>query len=126
MNSLAFALFENFLLGGVIVASISYLATYMNPLLGAIWWSFPLSLMPNVYFMWNANKSNEYISKFMLSTTYALVLLVIVTFSMSYFIKHHKSRDIISPIMKGTLIWLVCSIFFYFGIKYFNLEKHFM
>jgi len=41
----------NFLLGGTIVASVSYIATFMNPVLASIWWSFPLSIIPSMYFM---------------------------------------------------------------------------
>jgi len=67
----------NFLLGGTIVASVSYIATFMNPVLASIWWSFPLSIIPSMYFMKQNGKSNQYISKFLLSTTFALILLKI-------------------------------------------------
>jgi len=51
MTSLLYDLFKNFVLGGLITASISYIGTYMDPLMGAIWWSFPISLIPTIYFL---------------------------------------------------------------------------
>ena len=75
MPSTIYNLVQNFLMGGAIVASISYIGTFMDPLLGAIWWSFPVSLLPTIYFMKKNKKSNDYIAKFTLSTTFALILL---------------------------------------------------
>ena len=80
MNSLFYDLLQNFVLGGLISASISYIGTYLSPLLGAIWWSFPISLIPTSYFMKESGKSNKFIAKFTLSTTYALILLLITCF----------------------------------------------
>ena len=64
MTSLLYELFQNFILGGLITATISYIGTYMDPLLGAIWWSFPISLIPTIYFMKDTGKSNKFIAKF--------------------------------------------------------------
>ena len=116
---------KNFLLGGFIVSSISYVGTYFDPLLGAIWWSFPLSLLPSLWFMHLHGKDNEYLARFSISTTYALGLLLISTCALFYFYKRTKT-GFWGPIVKSSAIWLVCSILFYMGIKYFNLEKKFM
>lgn len=117
-------LFRNFILGGSIVASISYIGNYLSPLLGAIWWSFPLSLLPTLWFMKENGKDNKYLAKFSLSTTYALSLLLISTISLAYFFK--KSKGFVEPVGKATLVWFICSIIFYLGIKFFKLEDKFI
>jgi hypothetical protein len=120
-------LFINFLLGGTIVASVSYLATYMNPVLASIWWSFPLSIIPSIYFMKQNGKSNEYISKFLISTTFALILLVICTFLISYYLKQSSEKEGILPaILKATGWWGVCSILFYISIINSPYKDYFM
>ena len=116
---------ENFLMGGSIVSSISYIATYLNPLLGAIWWSFPLSLIPSLWYMKQHDKSNSYLAKFSLSTTYALILLVISTLGLYYFF-NNENYSFWVPVGKASLLWFVCSIVFYRAIKYFRLESRFI
>ena len=124
MPTVLYNLAINFLMGGAIVSSISYIGTYLDPLLGAIWWSFPISLLPTLYFMKKNNKSNKYIAKFALSTTFALVLLLLSCFCLSYFI--NRDSGLLMPILKSAVIWLVASIIFYFSVKDLDLEKKFL
>ena len=124
MNSLMYDLFQNFILGGLITASISYIGTYLDPLLGAIWWSFPISLIPTIYFMSESGKKNSFISKFIYSTTYSLILLFISCWFLGYYLKREKG--IVVPILKSTGVWFIVSVIFYYVIKYNNLEDKFM
>lgn len=124
MTSLLYELFQNFILGGLITASISYIGTYMDPLLGAIWWSFPISLIPTIYFMKETGKSNKFMAKFTISTTYALILLFISCGFMSYFFTKHDG--IVIPIIKATGVWFIASAIFYTVIKHFKLDSKFM
>jgi hypothetical protein len=124
MSSLLYDLFQNFVLGGLITASISYIGTYMDPLLGAIWWSFPISLIPTIYFMKESGKTNKFISQFTISTTYSLILLFISCGCMGYYLKH--SDGIAMPIIKAMFVWLIASIVFYYIIKHFKLDDKFM
>ena len=124
MRSLIYDLFQNFILGGLITASISYLGTYLDPLLGAIWWSFPISLIPTIYFMQQSGKKNSYISQFTYSTTYAIGLLVISCLFLGYYLK--TEDGIMYPILKATLVWFICSILFYYIVKHYKLEEKFM
>lgn len=55
----------NFLLGGFAVAGTSVLGSYMNPLAGAIFWSYPITIIPSVFFMRESGKDNQYIAKFL-------------------------------------------------------------
>ena len=119
------SLLYNFVLGGILTISISYISTYLDPLLAAIWWSFPLSLIPSMWYMKHHGKDNKYIAKFSLSTTYALSLLVISTIALYYFFKETENSFWI-PIAKASCIWLFCSILFFCSIKYFKLEKKFI
>jgi len=117
----------NFLMGGTIVASVSYIAAFMNPVLASIWWSFPLSIIPSMYFLKQTGKSNQYISKFLLSTTFALILLVICTFLISYYLKQSSEKEGIVPsILKASGWWAICSTVFYFTIAYSPFKKYFM
>ena len=121
MESLIYELFQNFILGGLITASISYIGTFMDPLLGAIWWSFPISLIPTIYFMKGTGKSNKFIAKFTISTTYALILLFISCGFMSYFFTNHDG--ILIPIIKATGVWFISSTIFYIVVKHFKLDS---
>lgn len=121
LMSLAF----NFLLGGSIVASVSYIGDQMSPLLGAIWWSFPLSLLPSLYFMRSNGKSNTYLAQFSLSTTYALALLASSTICLAFFLRRSQDEFAV-PVMKTTAVWLILSIVFYATVKLLGLERKFM
>ena len=57
-------LIENFIVGGMVTASVSFIGTFMSPTLAAIWWSFPVSLLPSMYFMHQYGRDNKYIAKF--------------------------------------------------------------
>ena len=124
MNTLLYELFENFIIGGLITASISYIGTYMDPLLGAIWWSFPISLIPTIYFMKQTGKSNKFIAQFTISTTYSLVLLFISCFFMGHYL--NRSDDIAMPIIKAVCVWVIASVIFYNVIKRFKLDTKFI
>lgn len=45
-SELILNLIKNFIVGGFTIATTSYLATYLSPLLGAIFWSYPLTILP--------------------------------------------------------------------------------
>lgn len=116
----------NFIIGGTIIATVSYLATHLNPVIGAIVWSYPFLIIPSIYYMKNAGKSNEYISKFLLSTTFGLILLFLTTILLSIYLKKEKQGSLIKPIIIATFWWFVMSIIFYLVIKFSSYESYFM
>ena len=116
----------NFILGGIIVAATSWLGAFAGPLPAAIFWSFPYTLLPSIYFIKQTGKSNKYISQFILSSGYALILLLIALFSLSYFIKNDNSSNLLIPIFKTIGIWGFTSYIFYLLVKKFDLEDKFM
>ena len=127
MPSVVVQLAQNFIVGGLIVSSISYLGTYLNPVAAAIFWSYPMSILPSIYFMKNNGKSNGYISKFLFSTTFALVLLVLCTYAMSHYLgAAPASSGIWLPIGKASIWWLLGSAVYYLGVEYGGYKKYFM
>ena len=117
----------NFILGGVSVAGTSVLGNYMNPLAGAIFWAFPITIIPSLFFMRSDNKDNLYLAKFLLSTTFGLILLGATTIAMSYFIKgESKDVSLWRPIGKGSLVYGAGALLFYCIVKYGGLSHYFM
>jgi len=126
MTTLQSELVVNFLLGGTIISSVSYIASFISPLIAAIVWSYPFSILPTVYFMKQQSKSNKQVSKFLFATSCAFILLFVTTITTAYFLKHDTSEMGFDSIVKATGIWAVCSVLFYFGVKYFDATHHFV
>ena len=123
MNKATRDLVVNFIIGGTITASISYLATFLSPILAAIWWAFPISLFPSMYYMHRQGKSNKYISKFTITTTYALIILFITTMALGKFFREDKGFW--PPIGKTAIVWIILGSIYYGLIRKFDLEKYF-
>jgi uncharacterized membrane protein len=116
----------NFALGGAAVAATSYLGTFLSPLAGAIFWAYPITILPTIFFMRQQNKSNSTISKFLLGTTFALILLMGVTYLLSYTIAHASPAESLwIPVLKSTVGFLAGGALYYLIIKLFGLSKYF-
>lgn len=127
MNKEYLGILLNFVLGGISVAGTGVLGNYMNPLAGAIFWAFPITIIPSLFFMRENGKDNDYLAKFLLSTTFGLVLLGVTTIAMSYFIRHEsKETSLWNPIGKGSLVYGGCATFYYIIVKYCGLAHYFM
>ena len=124
-NDIKYQLFRNFIFGGLIIASVSYMATFLNPILAAIWWSYPISIIPVIYFMKNNGISNLLISKFLLGITVVTSLTVISCYLLSYYLKKNKD-EFLKPIIKATLAWVVTSILFYLMVEYSGYSSYFI
>jgi len=127
MQHSLYSIIKNFLLGGVIMSIISASGTFFSPLIGAIVWSFPSTLLPALYYMREHGKDNNYLARFAISSSYAVVLTIAAAALLSYFIKHSKQDDsLLIPIFKMAIIWLILSAIFYGLVTYFDLENIFM
>ena len=127
VNEVARDMVVNFVLGGAAVATTSYLGTFLSPLAGAIFWAYPITILPTVFFMRQQNKPNSVISKFLLGTTFALILLMGVTFLLSYTVARAPPAESLTiPVLKSTVGFLIGGGAYYSIIKIFNLEKYFM
>lgn len=118
----------NFLVGGTVVATVSTCANYLSPLAGAIWWSFPLSILPSVYFLRAHGKSNQYVSSFLMSTTFAIVLLVATTLILSHYFRGLSPYDSgwWVVVLKTVGWWVLMSAVFYGVVRVGGLEGWFV
>ena len=127
MNKVVKDLIQNFVIGGASVATTSYLGTFLSPLAGAIFWSYPITILPTIFFMKQQKKTNNDIGKFLFSTTFALLLLMGVTLMLSYLIKNSPNGESLwGPVGKSTIGFVVGGAIYYSIIKLFKLEKYFM
>ena len=128
MSSLSIRLLQNFLSGGLFIAIVSYVATYMNPVAGAILWSYPFSLLPTLYFMKGSGQSNIQISKFTLIGTFAILLEIIGTYCLAYFMANYKDdpHALTKSIIKSVGIWLIVGLLYYKAVYYFKLQDKFL
>ena len=124
MSTIAYDVLKNFIVGGMMTAGISYMGTYVDSLTGAILWSIPVSIIPTIYFMRESGKSSMYISRFVYTTTFALLLLVLSCGILAYYIK--KDDDIVMPIVKATAAWILASSLFFYVVKRYKLESKFI
>ena len=118
-------LFKNFVLGGLTIASVSYMATFLNPILAAIWWSYPISIIPVIYFMKQNRVTNAHISRFLLGITVVSILTFISCYLLSYFIKNSKT-GLLEPIVKSSLWWIFSCALFYALVKYGGYTEYFI
>jgi hypothetical protein len=125
-NTISAQLFRSFIIGGTIISSVSYLTTFVNPLIASIWWSYPISILPPIYFMKANGKTNEQIYKFLLSITFVLFLLLGYVYMLGYYIKISKSKELTIPILKSTGWWIAGSALFYIGITKGGYKNYFI
>ena len=124
-KDIAVQLFKNFILGGLTIASVSYMATFLNPIVASIWWSYPISIIPVLYFMKQNGVDKLHISRFMLGITVVSILTIVSCYLLSYFIQNSKEKLSVS-IIKASLWWIFSSALFYYIVKYFGYESYFI
>jgi hypothetical protein len=63
-------------------------------------------------------QTNTYISSYLKTQTYTMILLLVFLFATAYFIERATKDDgIIIPLLKGGGIWLMASILYYILAK---------
>jgi hypothetical protein len=103
---------------GLSTVFIYFLIKNAGPLIAAIAVASPIKLLFVINSLHNDKKSNEYIANYLETQTFAFVLTMIWLYANAYFIKNAKKEDsIYIPILKGTGIWFVSAIIYYFGYK---------
>ena len=122
MNVNYLQLARSFTLGGIIVASVKYITKYLSSKYAAIVWSFPLSIIPSIMFMYiDGRKSKDIIDQ---TKDYAIYFptLLIFLWVMSYTInKFGKYRGGIYYAMAITLtIWGICCVILFNLIPLFK------
>ena len=121
----AYGVLKSFLMGGTITAIISILTMYLSPLVSAIIWAYPVTLIPTIFFMKSQGKGNTTIAKFLLSATFALVVLMATTFMLSYDIEHASfSESLLIPVAESTVGFVVGGLIYYVIVKALGLDKY--
>jgi fumarate reductase subunit D len=116
---------NTFVTSGLTITLVSYIASFADPVLAAILWTFPVSILFPMYYMKKHNKTNDEIAYFAISTLFTLLLLVIILFSFYYFISRSKN-GIFIPIAKSSVVWLISSIFFYIFTHNIDVKHYFI
>ncbi len=71
----------NFIIGGLIVASLSYLLKHTNGKIPIILWSLPYTLFPILFMMWYKKYSNKTIAKVGLNSSHSIIILFFFLYS---------------------------------------------
>lgn len=103
---------QQFIVGGIIIAITSYLAVHVNPTIAAIFWSFPLSLLPVIIFMWIKNSPRKSIADYALSTAISLINLGLFVVVFGYMTKYNDYSIMVNLLM-ATVAWIIGSLLLY-------------
>lgn len=107
----------NFIVGGFIVALITYCVKYTKPEIGALIWAAPVILLPTVLLLWYNDVSNKTIGDFVLIAIPYLFLTVIwqisFTLLLRYTIFKNDSNGVIKAIVISLVVWGVFALLFY-------------
>ena len=114
---------NTFLGAGTSSAIVGYLVNNVDPLIAAILWTFPFTILFPIYNLRKNKKSNRFISNFLKMQSYTLFLLVIFLYSSAYFVENSsKNESIVTPLSKGAGVWLIVSVIYYIIMK--HLDSH--
>jgi len=106
---------------GISAAGVYYLAMHVDPLIAAIAWTLPFTMIFPIYNMHGEKKSNAFISKFLRTQTYSMFLLVAFLYATAYFIDiAPKGGGVIVPMLEGFAVWAVLGIAYYIAVKKFS------
>lgn len=98
-----------FILGGLVVSSVSYLSNFVSNYYASILWAFPFTLLPTIYYLYHEGKSNLYISDFLIKTSISIFILVGVLASMSYTIRYSSVN---ATILYSFIVYCILSLLF--------------
>jgi hypothetical protein len=126
MNNLLTEIIVSFIIGGSIMASITYLVKYLEPAIGALVWAAPIILLPSVFLLWFHNVSNENIGLYIYTSIpyFLLTMLWQVTFVL--LLKKTKYLNDKNGVIKASIIslivWTIFAFIFYYS-KFHKLIK---
>ena len=113
-----FALLNTVAGAGISAAGVYYLAMYVDPLIAAIAWTLPFTMIFPIYNMHKEKKTNAFISKFLRTQTYSMFLLVAFMYATAYFIDiAPKDGGVVIPMLEGFGVWAVMGIAYYIIVK---------
>ena len=112
----------NFILGGIILSSITYLVKYVSSELAAIIWASPILLVPSIIILWNNNTANDNIIDFVkIAIPYIFITLLWMVLFILICKKNIKQNNcIITSILFSSIIWGVI-VFILYKINFTKL-----
>lgn len=111
-------LLNTFFGAGLSSALVYYLVIEASPLIAAIIWTLPFTMIFPIYNMHKDNKSNAFIGKYLKTQTYTMILLLVFLYGSAHFIENAAKTDgIILPLLKGIGVWVIVSIMYYIVVK---------
>ncbi len=114
-----YGIINTFFGAGISSAVTGTLATYFDPLIAAVVWSFPLTMLFPVLEMNKSGVSNKRISTYLTTQTYTMVLLLVWLYATSHFIGQVKQGDSLTPaLIKGSAAWLVAGVIYFIVASY--------
>lgn len=106
-------LIKEFLFGGIMVSSISFVSKFVDPILAGLLAGIPIGL-PTIYFI-SKDKATPYITNLSLTT---FILLVFTLIYYYLYTKKKWSKNI--TILYTMLIWFISVVIIYIIQKYFS------
>lgn len=124
MNNFLTEIIISFFIGGVILASITYLVKYLKPAVAALVWASPIILLPSVLILWCNSVPNKTIGSFVYISMPYLLLTLIWQVSFILLLKNTKYLDdkngVIKTIIISLIVWVIFAIVFYYS----NIHKY--
>ena len=107
------------LLGGTVIASSSYLATYLSTKVAAIVWSLPLTLFPTMIFMWLHKTKNSKIGNYAFNSGFGCINLITFCCVVGYLLHFSPLKDNVKngalySVLIATGVWCVGALILYY------------
>lgn len=110
-----YSLLNTFFGAGISSALIYILVLDVSPLIAAIVWTVPFTMIFPIINFHKNNLSNKFIGTYLKTQTKTMVLLLVFLFANAHFIENAKAKDgIYLPMLKGTGLWFISAIIYYF------------
>ena len=103
-----------FIIGGLVVSSVSYLSNFVSNYYASILLAFPFTVLPTIYYLHHEGKSNLYISDFLIKTSISILILVGVLATMAYAVRYYTIN---STILYSFIVYILLSLVFIRFIK---------
>ena len=106
---------------GLSSALIYVLALEVSPLIAAIIWTIPFTMIFPIINFHRVKKSKKFIAKYLKTQSYTMILLLVFLYTNAYFIENSSIQDgIYVPLLKGCGVWAISAVIYYFIYKKFK------
>ena len=119
MNTFKTEVLISFIVGGILLSSITYIVKYIKPEIGALVWAAPIILIPSIIILWCNNVENDKICNFIYIAIPYLFLTVIWQVSFIYIMKYsgflNDKYGVIKVTIISLIIWFLFALLFYYS-----------